>query len=218
MLDNKMMIKKLIVILFSFLTFLTGSGDILWWQVDDTATVDGQSIYSFVSSYGTEIIDGYDFYNVGARVRMTNPDGSTAIIPIAYPDFPGDRFEYAEFFNGGGANGAGFGTGYWSTQSVLHEVPEYNFELLNEAQFLVELGELSYDDVFDIVGWETIAVSDTKFGSELRGMIFPGGVSEPADFQWIPTRFHTVPEPSTFLLCLLGAALLMLRRKHHEKA
>lgn len=115
MLDNKMMIKKLIVILFSFLTFLTGSGDILWWQVDDTATVDGQSIYSFVSSYGTEIIDGYDFYNVGARVRMTNPDGSTAIIPIAYPDFPGDRFEYAEFFNGGGANGAGFGTGYWST-------------------------------------------------------------------------------------------------------
>lgn len=83
---------------------------------------------------------------------------------------------------------------------------------------MVELGELSYDDVFDIVGWETIAVSDTKFGSELRGMIFPGGVSEPADFQWIPTRFHTVPEPSTFLLCLLGAALLMLRRKHHEKA
>lgn len=137
--------------------------------MDDTAKVDDQSIYSFVSSYGIETIDGYDFYNVGARVRMTNQDGSTAIIPIAYPDFPGDRFEYAEFFDGGGANGAGFGTGYWSTQSVLHEVPEYNTELMEEAEFMVELGYLRYDEVLDIVGWETIAVSDTKFGSELRG-------------------------------------------------
>ena len=181
-----------------------------------SANVDGVGIYDFVSSYGVDTDEtGYNFYNVGARVKMINPDGSSAIVSIAYPDFPGDRFEYAEFFDGGGQNhpSSTFGTGWWSTQSPLHEVPGYNSEMLEEAAFMVELGLLTYDDVLNVVDWETIATSDTAFASQLRGMIFPGGVNEPADFQWTPFNFHATPEPNSLLLMLFGAGILLLRRK-----
>ena len=71
------------------------------------------------------------------------------------------------FFDGGGQNhpSSKFGTGWWSNQSVLHEVPGYNSEMLEEAVFMVELGLLTYDDVLDAVGWETIANSDTVLAS-----------------------------------------------------
>ena len=157
--------KKLVFILLTSISFVC-SGDVLWWLVDDSANVDKQSIYSFVSSYGVEQDEtGYNWYNVGARLRMTNPDGSTDIIPIANSALPNERFEFLDFFDGGGQNGAGFGTGTWSGQSVLHESPIYKSELFNEVMFSVELGYLSYNDALDILGWETIAKSDTVFGS-----------------------------------------------------
>ena len=133
-----------------------------------SANVDGVGIKDFVSSYGIDTDEtGYNWYNVGARVKMINPDGSSSIVQIAYPDFPGERFDYADFFDGGGQNhpSSEFGTGWWSNQSVLHEVPGYSSEMLEEAAFMVELGLLTYDDVLDVVGWETIANSDTVVAS-----------------------------------------------------
>lgn len=181
-----------------------------------SANVDGVGIKDFVSSYGVDTDEtGYNWYNVGARVKMINPDGSSSIVQIAYPDFPGDRFDYAEFFDGGGQNhpSSEFGTGWWSNQSVLHEVPGYSSEMLEEAAFMVELGLLTYDDVLDVVGWETIANSDTVFASQVRDAIFNGGINTPANSQWTPFNFHMTPEPSALHLILVGTGLLMLKRK-----
>ena len=174
---------KKILVIFALCVFsFVGMGDVLWWLVDDSAIVDEQSIYKFVSSYGIELDEtGYNWYNVGARLRMTNPDGSTDIIPIANSALPNERFEFLDFFDGGGQNGAGFGTGTWSGQSVLHESSIYMPELFDEVIFSVELGYLTYDEVLDILGWETIAKSETVFGSQIRGAVFPGGVNVPAD-------------------------------------
>ena len=79
--------------------------------------------------------------------------------------------------------------------------------------FMVELGYLTYDDVLNVVGWETIAKSDTVLGSQIRGAIFAGGVNVPADYQWTPTSFHTTPEPQSGMLLTVGLAMLMLRLK-----
>ena len=213
-----MKIRQHIVRVFAALAIcmlaFAGNGDVLWWLVDDSANVDGQSIYSFVSSYGVEPDEtGYNWYNVGARLRLTNPDGSTDIIPIANSALPDERFEFLDFFDGGGQNGGGFGTGTWSGQSILHESPIYKSELLTEAMFQIELGYLSYNDAIDIVGFETIAKSETVIGSQIMDAIFWGGVNTPADIQWTPTVFHTIPEPSSSIMLIFGVSVLLLMRK-----
>ena len=98
------------------LNTFSARGDTLWWMVNDDATVDDNSIYSFVSSYGTwtdtdtDTGETYSGYNVGARVKVTLGDGSTKVLPIVYPDFSGETFDFVEFYDGGGNNASGFGT------------------------------------------------------------------------------------------------------------
>lgn len=192
---------------------MTSFGDVLWWCITDTATVDGRDIYSFINDYGTVEEDGYTYYNVGARVTCTFADRRKEVIPIAYPDFPGERFTSADFFDGGGKNSAGFGTGWWATQSPLHEMNGYTGELLNEAIFQAELGLLSYDELLDLVGFDTIAKSETVTGKYLNEQIkaiFAGGVNVPASNQWLPYTFSTynsAPEPNSLVLLLLGGGL-----------
>jgi len=180
--------------------------------VEDSATVDSQSIYSFVSSYGTwtdtdpDTGETYSRYNVGARVKVTFGDSSSKILPIVYPDFPGETFDFAEFFEEGGNNESGFGTGNWATPSPIE------FEMWSEAMFSIQLGEITEEGAWGRV----LALSDPVTGSYLKdnGSVFidpPWNV--PNAQQWSPTIFHTIPEPSSGLLLLFGLAPLLLARK-----
>lgn len=190
-------------------------GDVLWWIVDDNATVDGSSVYSFVSSFGTwsevDPDSGEEFsgYNVGARVKVTFADGRSETLPIVYPDFPGETFDYAEFVDGGGSNGIGFGTGWWNTRSP------FSSEMLSEVLFQIQLGELTWNDALGAFDFATLAETDPVAKSELSSHIFTGpDWNVPANSQWAPTVFYsTIPEPSSGLLLLLGAAVLALKRK-----
>lgn len=190
-------------------------GDVLWWIVDDNATVDGSSVYSFVSSYGTwtevDPDSGEEFsgYNVGARVKVTFTDGRSETLPIVYPDFPGETFDYAEFFDEGGANASGFGIGTWSSQSPL------THEMTAETLFQIQLGELTWNEALNVFDWSTLAETDPVAKSMLSDHIFEGPAwNVPANSQWAPTVFYsTIPEPSSGLLLLLGAAVLALKQK-----
>ena len=207
--------RKILIILMVCMFSFVGMGDVLWWLVDDSATVDGNSVYSFVSSFGTwsevDPDSGEEFsgYNVGARVKVTFSDGRSETLPIVYPDFPGETFAYADFFDGGGKNGAGFGTGWWSTQSP------FSYDALSEILFQIQLGKLTWNESLNAFDWDTLAEIDPVAKSMLSDHIFEGPAwNVPANSQWTPSIFHTVsPEPNSFILMSLGICLLGLRRK-----
>lgn len=209
--------KKFLTILVCVLAFAS-FGDVLWWMVDDSATVDGRNVHSFVSSYGiwTEVDpdSGEEFsgYNVGARVKVTFADGRSETLPIVYPDFPGETSDYVEFFDGGGHNASGFGTGEWATSSP------FSHEMLAETLFQIQLGELTWNEALNVFDWSTLAESDPVAKSMLSDHIFEGPAwNTPANSQWIPTDFHTIPEPNSGLLILVGFGILCLKRKSYEK-
>lgn len=92
------------------------SGDTLWWVVDDSQTVDGLPIVSFIENNTFEDDDNWP----AARVKVTYSDGTSEIVPIAYPDFPGESFYSAYVgytLDWQTGEPVGWGTGWWSTQS-----------------------------------------------------------------------------------------------------
>lgn len=198
--------KGVFSILAAICLALMGKADVLWWLVDESANVDGSSLYSFIQPYAWEE-DGYSGYDVGARVKVVFKDGSSAVLPI-YNN--GQYWDYSPLEDSG--DGRGISTGNWASQSPLNHIDS---EMLNEALFQVELGSLTYNEALDVFGWDsTIAESDKVAKEYLTRYIWQGGVLPPADAQWTPTNFHTVPEPTTALLCLLGLGMLALRRGH----
>lgn len=212
--------KKIFAIVFSF-TCLFVKGDTLWWQANNTATVDGQDIFSFVNSFGTwteidpDTGEEFSGYNICARLTCTFVDGRKEVVPT-YLNFGNswEQWDYVDFLDDCGG-GRSFGTAHWGTQSMLHEIPGYSYDILDEIAFQVELGILTYDDVLDIVDFNTIAESETASGKYLANgvrSIFWGGVNVPAQNQWTPVNFHTIPEPSLAMLFFIGTSLLVLRR------
>lgn len=210
--------KRLIVILLSCLTFLNGSGNVLYWQVTEDATVDRGNIKDFVESFGTyegELPNGdtYISYNVAARVKVTGGN-------LSQPEYLRIYFGDGEFEDGSlGLDLAPDTGGYWGlgvSSPVQSSVEEYGYgsELFKEYAFMVELGELTWDDVAKDLNWTTIAQSD-EFAAEMLSQYIHERfeLAPPSLAAWNP-NFHTVPEPSTSLLCLLGSSLLILRRKN----
>jgi len=203
------MLKKLTYGLLLMLLPFTGWGDMLWWLVNETATVDGMSLVSFIEPYAWEE-DGYSGYDVGARVKVTFNDGTSTVLPI-YNN--GQYWDYSSFDESG--DGRGISTGNWASQSPVN----ISSEMFSEALFQIQLGSLSYSEALDLFIWdETIAESNTATINYLREhYIWEGGVWPPADGQWTPTDFYTynppfVPEPSSSLLFLIGVSLLLLKR------
>ena len=211
------MMKRFVAILISCLAFLNGSGDVLYWQVSETATVDGGSIRDFVEPFGTyeeELPNGetYIGYNVAARVKVTGGN-------LSQP-------EYLRIYFGNGIWQEGdIGSdlkpdtgGYWGLgvpSPVQSSVEEYGYgsELFKEYAFMVELGELTWDDVAEDLNWTTIAQSDEFAAEMLSQYIHERFDIAPSNLETWSPNFHTVPEPSTALLCIIGFGVLMLKRK-----
>lgn len=110
--------------LLAMLAPWNAEADVLWWWVNDTAQVDSAGLYSFVTSYG---IDAYvdqstgtvhAYCNAGARAAAMFKDGQCEVLPIVYPDFPGERFYFTELFDEQSA-GHQVSSGNWTTQSPL---------------------------------------------------------------------------------------------------
>ena len=179
------------------------------YEVTGHAYVDSERLSSFVEPYAWNE-DGYSGFDVGARVRVNFANGTSTILPIV-----DSEVNYAALGDGIDDGTGIVSTGDWGTQSQLPQS-----ELLQEVMFLIELGKLTYNEVLDNYEFTNLLAESDPYSYQqlLEHYIYEQGtLSPPTEGQWTPMNYHSVPEPSTSILCLLGVSLLMLRRKHHEK-
>ena len=185
-----------------------GENDVLYWMIDDTATVtpwgggEAVSVSDFFSSH--ELAgEGSAF---AARIRVTGGDiTEDTFLDLYLPGYGLDvgGGEYGvEFSEVGGYWGAGVPTGNQSPSGGFSAgSPEYSF--------IVELGNIDSSD-----NWTTVATSAAATYSSLADYIHQTFDMNPSSMAvWTPTSFEAVPEPSSGLLVTIGFAILALRRK-----
>ena len=178
-----------------------GENDVLYWMIDDTATVDGEAISTFFANY--EAAEGSAF---AARIRVTGGNiTEDTFLDLYLPGYGLDvgGGEYGvEFSEVGGYWGAGVPTG--------NQSPSGNYSAGSpEYSFIVELGNIDSSD-----NWTTVATSAAATYSSLADYIHQTFDMNPSSLAvWTPTSFNAVPEPSSGLLVTIGFAILALRRK-----
>ena len=189
-------------------------GDVLLWEVNENSKVDGGDIKLFLSPYGDD---------AGARVKLTDANGTILDVWYDNPEDPPARWEDCSLGVWIGDVGGGYwGTG-WNQSETGHKTwatttdpPDVFLEHPDaiEVMFIMELGYVSWDDNLNDWAWETLAESSPETYSYLRSryMYGQGTIDPPIYTAWAPD-FHATPEPSSFLLSLIGCSFLLLRRK-----
>ena len=184
---------------------LFAAEEVLYWMVDNTATVNDHGDISSVSDFlPAETENSWS----AARIRVTGGD----IIGDVFLDvYDSDGTLQA----GSGALGIAFGEsgGYWGAG-----VPTGNQSPLGgyagtspEYSFIIELGNVSWDG--NEASWVTVAESGAATYSDISRYIHPSFDMNPTVGEaWTPTAYN-VPEPSSGLLLLVGGGLLALRRR-----
>lgn len=184
------------------------SDELMYWMVNESATVDGTSISIFLSDYPED-----DTHWSAARIKVTGPGIGTRYLDIESPEYGRTSGEEGAWIGDAG-DGYGVSTGNWANQSPF-ALDGIDQELFKEAMVSVELGYITWDEVLDVIDWVTLAETDPVAKSTLNQYLYERGTLAPEPkWQWVPTEFHTVPEPSTRTLVLVGASLPLLRRKH----
>ncbi len=193
---------------------LAAGTDVLYWMVDDSATVwtpdaGTISIEQFASRY--ESTDS----SLAARIRVTGgniQDGQDVFLDLYYADGTVESGEFGIDFedNGSGYWGAGVPTGNQSPiGSYSSGSPEYTF--------IVELGNVVWDDSSQELSWTTVATGASGTYNSLSDYIHTTfDLNPPATAVWTP-HAYAVPEPSSGLLVVMGLALLALRRKKSSR-
>lgn len=183
--------------------------DVLYWMVDETATVtrtDGRTamISDYLANPDVAVSGSYH----AARVRVMGGDiqeGQDVFLDLYIPGdgvIEGSGQYGALFTENGGYWGAGVPTGNQSPSGDYSAgTPEYSF--------IVELGNIDSD-----YNWTTVATSAAATYSSLGDYIHKTFDLNPGQTAvWTPGSFQAVPEPSGGLLTLMGVALLALRRR-----
>ena len=209
-----------------------GKGDVLLWQVNDTATVDGTPIINWIAS--SPYVEDDDHW-VAARVKIS--DGNGRVLDIRSPEYtdPSTGEYHPAGYESGewgmwltdGEQGWGTGAGVQSptghkTWYTTTDGPDAIIENPDaiEALFTMQLGYNSYDASINDYVWETVAESYPEVTYKYLRDNYMYGVStiDPYSMNsWTPTEFHTIPEPTTFLLLLLGFGILALRRNNGNR-
>lgn len=195
--------KKIFAIIFGF-TCLFAKGDAFFWQVNDTATVDGTGIQSFLVPYHEDD----DNWNV-VRIKLVAPDKSITYLPVYFGDGVWEDGSDGMYI---GEQGDGrWGTGNWGTQTEIQNVSE---KILNKYSLIAQLGRWEEDATELLILAETLPEELTEeFVS--RYMYEAGTLWPEPNHQWIPTEFYTspsIPEPNSLMLSLVGTSLLFLTR------
>lgn len=213
--------RGLIFICLSFLAFLTGSGDVIYWQVNENTTVDRGNIQQFLDPYPST-----DDSWPAVRVKLVTVDGSSKILPIYFGDGEWeDGYWGAEIADWYGGWGTGVPIGNQSETGfhTIHRVqdpsaPEYPPEVM-EAVFIMELGYNEWSDTAEDYVWKTLAESEPELYKDLvsRYMYETGNIGPGPYHSWSPNFRTTVPEPSTTLLTMIGLGLIGLMRKRKRR-
>ena len=185
---------------------LPAAEEVLYWMVDDSATVSGSPITDFLPA---ETEDSWS----AARIRVTGGDieeGDYVFLDVYDSD--------GTLQSGSGALGIAFGEtesgGYWGAGVPTgNQSPVGNYSAgTPEYSFVIELGNVSWDG--NEASWVTVATSEVATYSDLSRYIHTSFDPNPTSgVVWAP-KAYTVPEPSSGLLLLIGGALLALRRRN----
>jgi len=196
---------------------VSAGDDVLYWMVDGNANVTipdsgatvtiGEFFNNINAYYPWELNTG-DASAFAARVRVTGGDiqsGQDVFLDLYGIDAGSGQYGVL-FGDGSGVWGAGVPTGNQSPSGDYSAgTPEYSF--------IVELGNIDSDD-----NWTTVATSAAASYSSLGTYIHETFDLNPGQTAvWTPSQFQAVPEPSSGLLALIGAAVLALRRKRRTK-
>ena len=188
-------IRHIVALLFAVAFFTFGRGDVLMWQVNGDANVDGSpSVYSFLASD----------QEIGALVCAYSADGVfIKNLNLVYdPDYA-DSFVDSK-------------DSLWQMRAIQSYIDQ---ELPMEALFQIQVGYYDVDENFLVVLYSSV---ETKMNL-LEGHSYSPGTLYPTGPDWTPMDFYTInpvvpispliPEPSTSLLCIIGFGVLMLKRK-----
>ena len=214
--------------------------DVIWWLIDDTATV---SIEGVTDPVGIKnYLSGTTEYN--ANNYLEEGSGISARIRVTSPAEPADGY-LVSFFPGDASNSSGtyesgkfgypfedpsgrWGAVYPGNQSVLAwdndaelGVAAYDYSGTSpEYTFIVEIGNVVYDETTGLTWTDTYLASEGKSYSDLYSdgfIIKQWNLNTPTIIPWVP-HFSVVPEPSGGLLTMFGMALLALRRRRRVVA
>ena len=204
-------------VLTAGMVLAAGENDVLYWMVDDSATITTDTESGATATIGRffENVKSYSPFenlNTGegsafaARIRVTGgniQEGQDVFLNLYIPGIGEIDGAYGvEFGDGSGYWGAGVPTGNQSPSGDYSAgTPEYSF--------IVELGNIDSSD-----NWTTVATSAAATYSSLGTYIHEKFDINPSSLAaWTPTQFTIAPEPSSGLLALMGFAILALRRK-----
>ena len=197
--DN--MVKRTIIILFSCFALLNGNCGELYWQVGGNLAHDGDVTNTEVPHLdGTPlpmlIPKGNEDYGIRIKVVGPNVDPDTYL---------GIRFNDGSIFEGdyGVMISHDDGSGYFGTGITMSPISDDTANL-----FLAELIMFISDDEITVLGSSPMVSRE-----DLEKFVSYDPIYTPPVFVWNPNDFYSTPEPSTSILCLIGASLLMLRRK-----
>ena len=88
-----------------------------------------------------------------------------------------------------------------------------------EALFSIEIGKMTWDDDTYMSGtFQVMAESDKYTYEQVMEHMYLTFDLNPPVTDWNPTYYHTVPEPSTFLLGIIGLGLLLMKRKSNGES
>lgn len=216
------MLKKFCILMSILLIPLYGISDILRWQVNENTTVDGGDIQLFLIPYPSD-----DDHFPAARVKLVSSDGTSSTILKIWGEDPdthlpvewdGDWGMEIADWEGGWGTGTPTGNQSETGYNTIHRIqdpssPNYPPEVM-EALFIMELGYNSWDESVGDYVWQTLAQSAPELYKDLvnQYMYASGDIAPSGYTSWSP-NFYSVPEPSAFLLALVGASLLLLKRK-----
>ena len=170
---------------------------VLWWQVGDPEdfSPDGESLNNVIVQgvNGAGPTTAYDLGVNAARIYESSTDTFLYMLNPADIDHPTIvSFDLSQMYvpTLWQANISGFSSGNL------------------EYAFVIELGN------YESGTWSTLAVSEPATYNDLVNAIAPaeGGYTPHYVTPWNPAAY-VVPEPSSGLLVLVGAALLALRRR-----
>ena len=163
-------------------------------EVSDAVTSESSTVVSYTSPTGETINS--------ARILVTGPGvPSDTFLSLYYEDSPG------VWVTDPGIIYASVGGG----DALQWQPAELGSYAASGNTFVIQLGY--YDDSTD--KFTSYAVASADFDTLFNGgNISQGGIAPQVQSPWSPSSFAVVPEPSTAMLSLFGALMLVRRRKN----
>ncbi len=217
-----MKLKSLACLFLAAMTsqFALGGDPVLLWDVTESATIDGTPIRDYLDAYQASISDWDDNDDwFAARVQVMDEGwAEPVILGLWFLDPPNPPFEDDGYL---GVELGDSGSGYWgATGNQSSVVAPDGFELTENMLFTLQIGCDRYDETIDDAYWTTLAESAPVPKSSIESHIYETFNLNPmTESPWSPSAFTSgnppaqVPEPATGLLAMLGAAVLVLRRR-----